>query len=187
MYDVNYFKIINEEEQEQAERLAALLIRFYNPASVLDVGSATGVYLKPFLTAGITVNGVDYSPSAVDREVLQIPRKLIKKRDITTQPIGLKADLTLCIEVLEHIEEQQASIAIHHLCQTAKIIFFTAAQPGQGGVGHVNCQPKDYWADLFSTEGFVRDYQDEAYITVIMQNGYHLGWLTNNLMVFKKK
>jgi hypothetical protein len=186
MYDTAYYAQINEEEAEQAQRLGDLLTWIYAPKTVLDIGSATGLYLKPFLDKGISVTGIDYSEAAAQADVLQIPKKFIKIRDITKQPIGLKADLSLCIEVLEHIDAKDAAISVHHIAKTSDTIFFTAAQPGQGGTGHINCQPKQYWQDLFSKEGFVNAPQDEGYIKVIMSSGYHMGWLVNNLMVFKK-
>lgn len=185
-YDVNYYRQINTEEGPQAERLADLLQWKYAPKSVLDVGCATGLYLKPFLDKGMIVTGVDYSKSAVADEVLQIPRKLIKIVDITKQSIGIKADLTLCIEVLEHIPADSAEAAVGHIAETSSTIIFSAAQPGQGGVGHINCQPKDYWEELFKRSGFERDQMSENYFLTIIAAGYHLGWLTNNLMVFKQ-
>lgn len=187
MYDVDYYKQINADEAEQANRLAEVLKWVYSPNSVIDIGSATGLYLKPFLDDGTKVTAVDYSESAISDEVLQIPKKDFKIVDITKQSIGVTADLALCVEVLEHIEAEFSEIAIHHIAETSNTIFFTAAQPGQGGVGHVNCQPKEYWAAFFTNEGFVRDIKDEDYIRIIMASGYHMGWLINNLMVFKRK
>ncbi len=186
MYDTDYYKQINEEEAEQAGRLADLLIWIYKPKSVIDIGSATGLYLRPFADKGITVTGIDNSKSVIAKEVVQIPRKFIKLVDITKQPIGKSADLALCIEVLEHIDAINTVKAIHHIAETSDIIFFTAAQPGQGGLGHVNCQPKEYWEAHFRNEGFLRNYQDEEYIRIVMNSGYHMGWLINNLMVFKR-
>ncbi|HSX14994.1 MAG TPA: methyltransferase domain-containing protein [Candidatus Saccharimonadales bacterium] len=183
-YDIDYYRQINAEEGEQARRLAELLIWKYAPKSVLDVGCATGLYLRPFLDQGIKGQGVDYAEAAVADEVLQIPRSAIKIVDITKQSIGARADLSLCIEVLEHIPESGAASAIKHLSQTAPIIIFSAAQPGQGGRGHINCQPKEYWQQLFTSNGYVRDETSENYLKIIMQSGYHLGWLINNLMIY---
>ncbi len=187
MYDLDYYDQINQEEAEQANRLADILNWIYKPKSVLDIGSATGLYLKPYLDIGIKVTGVDFSISAVSAEVLKIPRKMIKTADITKTPIGVKADLTLCIEVMEHIDAEHAEISIHNIAKTTDTIFFTAAQPGQGGVGHINCQPKEYWDTFFTNEGFVRDNLDEEYIRILMNAGYRMGWLINNLMVFKRE
>jgi SAM-dependent methyltransferase len=186
LYNTDYYKRINDEEGEQASRLAGLLIWKYDPKSVLDVGCATGLYLRPFLDHGVMVDGVDYSESVISDEVLQIPKDLIHIKDITKEPIGTKVDLTLCIEVMEHIPESGAEAAIENITKTSSLVFFTAAPPGQGGVGHINCQPKSYWDNLFREHGFRRDLEDEAYIKVFMAAGYRMGWLLNNLMVFKK-
>jgi SAM-dependent methyltransferase len=185
-YDVGYFAKINDEEAEQANRLANLLFWAYRPKTVLDVGCATGLYLKPFLEKGVKIYGVDYSDDTVDPDVLLIPKQSLLISDITKEKPTKRADLTICIEVLEHIEQKYSKKAVQYITQTSDTIFFTAAQPGQGGVGHINCQPKQYWEDLFNTKGFLRAPEDEDYIKLIMASGYHMGWLINNLMLFKK-
>lgn len=40
------------------------------------------------------------------------------------------------------------------LTRAAKVVLFSAAPPGQGGVGHVNEQWPEYWRDLFQAHGF---------------------------------
>ena len=186
MYGVDYFKQINHEESEQAIRLAKLLNWKYSPNSVADIGSATGLYLKPFYEMGIKVTGIDSAISVIDPSVVQIPKNMIKNLDITKDPIKIKADLSLCIEVFEHINEKYAEKAVENLISISNTIIFSAAQPGQGGLGHINCQPKEYWQKLFNSNGYVRDLEDEEYFKIIMASGYHMGWLINNLMVFKK-
>lgn len=186
MYDTSYYKQINLEEAEQATRLAKILMWVYAPKSVLDIGSATGLYLKPFADAGLVISGVDYSASAIAKEVLQVPRKSIRIVDITKQSIATSADLALCIEVLEHIPATGTKAAITHIAETSNTIFFSAAQPGQGGVGHINTQPKEYWEAFFTGEGFRRDLIDEEYIKTLISAGYHMGWLVNNMMIFKR-
>ncbi len=185
-YDLDYYKQINEEEGEQAKRLADLLIWKYNPRSVIDIGCATGLYLKPFLDKGIKVTGIDNAPEAIDDKVLQIPRSSILLHDITKQPIKKQADIAICLEVLEHIPPEGAPRAIAHITETSDTVIFSAAQPGQGGVGHINCQPKEYWQGIFGASGFKRNEIDETYLKIIIASGYHMGWLINNLMVFKK-
>lgn len=186
LYDAAYFAKINAEESPQAERLADILCWHYQPKSVIDIGCASGLYLKPFLDRGVKVVGIDYSEAVIDKEVLQIPRKFIKIVDITKEQIKQQANLAICIEVLEHIDKKGAKAAVKNITKASETIFFTAAQPGQGGVGHVNCQPKEYWQKLFKDNGFERDVKDEDYIRILIQSGYHMGWLAKNLMVFKK-
>lgn len=186
-YDVAYFRQINNEEGPQAERLADLLVWKYSPKSVIDIGCASGLYLKPFLDRGIKVTGLDNAKAVISNEVLQIPRKNIELGDITQKPPKAKADLALCIEVMEHIPASGANSGIRNISRASNLIIFSAAQPGQGGLGHINCQPPAFWQALFAQNGFVRLYQDESYLKIIIKSGYHMGWLINNMMVFRKE
>lgn len=183
-YDVAYYQTINAEEAEQAARLAGVLIWKYQPKSALDIGCATGLYLKPFLDASIDGYGIDNAEATIDAAVMMVPKGRIKIADITKASIGHRADLAMCLEVLEHIPESGAAAAVKHIAESSDVIIFSAAQPGQGGHGHINCQPKEYWQDLFTARGYVRRLEDEDYIRTIMAAGYHMGWLTNNLMIF---
>lgn len=185
-YDASYYQQINDEEAPQAERLADILVWYYRPKSVIDIGCATGLYLKPFYQRKIDIYGVDYAESAFDTALLQVPRTKIHRQDITTTAAKHLADLALCIEVLEHIPADGAATAVRFICHSADAVVFSAAQPGQGGVGHINCQPKAYWEALFATNGFRRNHLDEEHLLTLMAAGYHLGWLLNNLMIFQK-
>lgn len=74
-----------------------------------------------------------------------------------SEPINLekKYDLVVSLEVAEHIPEQCADTFISSLVRHAsKYIMFSAATPGQGGIGHINEQPHEYWHDKFAHHGF---------------------------------
>ncbi|MGA0104366.1 MAG: hypothetical protein ACO3LH_11725, partial [Steroidobacteraceae bacterium] len=65
-------------------------------------------------------------------------------------------------------------------------LIWSAAQPGQGGTGHINCQPKDYWAERLSACGLQRDEETEQHLKDYAASGYHMGWFVNNVMVFRQ-
>ena len=187
-YDIDYYQEINNSEQLQAERLFEIINKLYTPKRVIDVGCATGLYLKPFLDSGIDVEGVDYAPDAIDDSIRKIPKKLIHTADITKDKIKIKkADLTICLEVLEHIPESGADKSVEYLCSTAKTIIFSAAAVGQGGRGHINCQPKYYWLEKFWQNKYIEDVVATKKILDFMKQGYHMGWLANNLAVLVKR
>ena len=50
--------------------------------------------------------------------------------------------------------EDTAEIFVQSLCNTAPIVIFSAAHPGQGGTNHVNEQPFEYWAEKFKKHGY---------------------------------
>lgn len=187
-YDLEYYTEINNSELPQAERLFEILHKLYKPERVIDVGCATGLYLKPFMDAGIEVEGVDYAPDAIDDSIRQIPKDLIHIADITKDKLKIKpADFTICLEVLEHIPKSGAEKSVKYLCSTATTIIFSAAQVGQGGRGHINCQPKYYWLEKFYKNNYIEDVISTNKIINFMSQGYHMGWLTNNLIVFVKR
>lgn len=74
-----------------------------------------------------------------------------------------KFDLCMCLEVAEHIEPEHADTLIDSCCSISDLILFTAAKPGQDGLGHVNLQKPDYWMNKFKTKGYVyrRDKVDQ--------------------------
>ena len=174
------------EEGPQAQRLAEYLWAAYQPATLIDVGCANGLYIKPFLELGVAAQGYEISEDALVAPLVN--PALITIRDMT-EPTALrpqKFNLALCLEVLEHVPEDQANAFIYNLCKLSDRIVFSAAIPGQGGRGHINCQHKDYWMKLFELHGFTRQLDEESAILDHMRKGYHMGWLTQNLMVFTK-
>lgn len=189
-FDVEDFKQIKKEESQQAVRLADILMRSYNPNFVVDIGCATGLYLKPFMDRGIKVYGVEPAYQDAIDAGLDIPDSCMSFRYFPTNAPMISEydpDLTLCLEVLEHVSEDKADGFVEGLCSLSDVIVFSAGSPGQGGKGHINCQPKEYWMQLFEEYDFLVDLEATEKIVWHMRQGYHMGWLVNNLMVLKRK
>jgi 2-polyprenyl-3-methyl-5-hydroxy-6-metoxy-1,4-benzoquinol methylase len=175
-YDSAYYKKIVAEETEQAKRLARYLIDTYCPCSVIDFGCADGLYLRPFEAEGIAVAGVDLSP---------VSKYSVGDLRIPYQDWG-RHDLALCLEVLEHIEEDSVLPAIENIAVSTRRIVLSAAIPGQGGVNHTNLQYKPYWIKKFARYGFDIDRQETRALLSYMRQGYHLGWFTQNAMILRR-
>lgn len=181
--DHDYFQQIINEETPQAQRLAELLIDMYHPKSVADYGCATGLYLEPFADQGIDVVGYDVSPPAI--ELTKLAGK-VHMADLTKKQPLKKTDLALCLEVLEHIEAPDAVKVAKNIAPHINTLVFSAAHPGQGGEGHINCRVKEYWEGVFNACGLEVDHLDTARIVTHMKQGYHMGWLPMNVMVLKR-
>ena len=41
------------------------------------------------------------------------------------------------------------------MCQTSEVILFSGAVKGQGGTGHINEQPLEYWVNQFKSHGWI--------------------------------
>lgn len=184
-YTVDYYKSINEEEAPQAKKLGELLQKMYKPVeSVVDIGCGTGLYLKEF--KGIQY-GFDISEDAFDETVIQVQRNLVDIRDLTKpMNVPLKSSLALCLEVVEHIGDENVDILVENLCKWSDLIVMTASPPGQAGLNHVNCQPQKYWDEKFEAMGYRRDYHDEYQIVSELDKIPHTTWIIRNLMVYKK-
>ena len=64
---------------------------------------------------------------------------------------------------------------------------FTAAQPGQDGTGHINCQTKAWWAERIQLRGLEYDAQKTDFLTVIWDHTVNpLLWLRDNVQVWRR-
>lgn len=138
---------------------------------IIDVGCGPGIYVKALREAGHDVIGID-----PDKKCPEIIRSMFDEDG--------KYDLALCLEVAEHIDESLSDDIVRKLTDIAPVIIFSAAVPGQGGHGHINCQPKEYWEHKFGKLNFVVDKDKTENFINFMRKGYHMGWLTNNVQIF---
>jgi hypothetical protein len=91
----------------------------------------------------------------VDQDLLEIPKESFRLVDLgELRAIDRRYDLAISLEVAEHLPGDDAEGFVALLTSASDFIVFAAAIPRQGGVGHVNEQWPDYWADLFAERGF---------------------------------
>ncbi len=183
IYDKEYHEKIETEERPAAERIADYIFNKFNPSSIIDYGCSTGIYLKPFERYKIDLKGLENSSDALENKLLNE----VEYCDLTI-PLKLEytSDFSLSIEVGEHIEEQYADIYVKNICDNSfKWVLFSAAIPGQSGVGHINCQYKDYWIKKFEKNFFIVDYVETKLFLDYLVTGYHMGWMKTNGMILR--
>ena len=149
----------------------------YSPTSVIDIGCGLGTAPLYFHHHGVdNVLGVDLlEPSHV---LLESDQYL--QADVTSVPFDENADLVVCTEVCEHLQETKAQELIRVVARAAKrVICFSAGEPGQPGSGHINCRPIGYWLDLFKKEGWVPSLRGTSALRVVSS----LSWLSRNGVV----
>jgi SAM-dependent methyltransferase len=149
------------------------------PKTVLDVGCGTGKALDYFIANGIECAGVEGSQLAVnhasnaDRIVVwNLNKPYCAGRDF---------DLVWCFEVAEHIHPNYTDVFLDTLCRHAPLIVLSAAHPGQGGVGHFNEQPPEYWIARLSSRGFEYDGVMARRLTA------NWTWYPENVMFFRRR
>jgi len=145
---------------------------------VLDIGCGPGIYVKALREAGVDADGVDLDPRC-PYQVMDV-----FSADFAQKYAG-KYDLAMCIEVAEHLPKNRADELVKQITSVAPTVLFSAAVPGQGGHGHINCQPKSYWVERFALLNYVVDAEETERLVSFMASGYHMGWFRNNAVVFK--
>jgi len=65
-----------------------------------------------------------------------------------------RVELTICLEVAEHLEPETAFQLIKCLADSSDVVLFSAAYLHQGGINHINEQLHTYWANLFAEYSF---------------------------------
>lgn len=149
-YDKAFYDMIRPGVQSSATALAPTLVALFEPQTVIDVGCGEGWWAEAFSELGCDVLGVD--SGAIPTSPLDDRFRAV---DLTQPFPDLGTwDLAVCLEVAEHLPATRAEGFIKDLCGLAPDIVFSAAIPGQGGVGHINEQPPDYWVKLFRANGF---------------------------------
>jgi glycosyltransferase involved in cell wall biosynthesis len=175
---MNYNQI-ESEEKPMADRLAKWVKEQLDPASLLDIGCGPGTYVDSFRDAGIAAVGLDIDERVHGKEHLTYKSLL----DITDE----RAEVVICLEVAEHIEpELEDQVVAKVAGAVGRTLIWTAAAVGQGGIGHINCKHKQEWADKLTAAGLVRNVELETALRTYIKQGYHLGWFSNNLLVFER-
>jgi hypothetical protein len=170
-YDGGFFDFNGQDSRPLARFLAPQLIELLHVRSAVDFGCGAGVWVEALHDCGLDVLGVEGSENAAAR--LRCPAELVQFHDLRLPlNLGRTADLTISIEVAEHIEDEFAEVYVDNLVSVApRVIFMTAAPPGQGGVHHVNLQPKEYWTKKIFARGYFRHFGYEAVFRRICEAG----------------
>lgn len=174
---INYYEI-ECEEGPFAKRLAAWIADTLQPQTALDIGCGPGIYVDALREHGIAATGIDTDDRVIGKAHLR-QESLFENED--------SAEIVICLEVAEHIPAEQAddvAASVAKAVEPGGTLIWSAAHPGQGGVGHINCQPKDYWAERLTACGLQRDEEAEDHLREYSLSGYHMGWFVQNCMVF---
>ena len=176
-----------------------VLLKLYDWDSVVDYGCSIGSLLEAFLDAGKKIKGYEYCYEESLPSIKKIPNleNFIEFGDVSKDLNAGVYDASISIEVAEHIPTEYSDSLVKNLTQSTKdMVVFTAARPGQGGTGHINCQEPNFWISLFQKRGFYYDdTETERIRKKCIPTRDHVGkneyphvweWVWKNLLIFRK-
>ena len=155
LYNQEFYENRDALTRYSAETIVGFLHEIIPSNSVCDVGCGVGTWLAAFKECGATeIFGLD--GEWVDKNKLVIPEISFLQADLTAPPsIDRTFDLAISLEVAEHLPAAEADKFVDFITSLAPVVMFSAAIPGQGGIGHVNEQWPSYWISLFNARGFM--------------------------------
>ena len=161
---------------------------FPDARRIVDVGCASGTYVKQMNDSGLQAIGVEYSARLRARAAslgqVTYPFDVSKQ---TPHPPGAPFDLAMSLEVAEHVQAQFADAFAGYFRGLSDQVLFTGAQPGQGGTGHINEQPRAYWIEKFAAAGFDLDEARTQAMRELLERGQAHWYLPANVSVFQRR
>ncbi len=139
------------------EWIADKIVEQFHPKTMLDVGCAHGFLLTRLRDRGVEAYGIDVSEYAISH----VPEKYAPFCAVASLADGKlpasfpqKYDLVYCVEVLEHLYEEDSQAALEALCSWGDVLYISACPSAEGDPYHVNAQPMKYWLNRFDSLGF---------------------------------
>ena len=165
---------------ESAQHVLYTVFQFLPHKSVVDFGCGSGTWLWVAQAFGAQdVLGLDgeYVPDGM--RMLHggqfMPCDLERRQELQK-----KYDLAMSLEVAEHLSRESAAVFVESLCAASDIVLFSAAHPGQGGDGHINEQPVEYWIEKFAVHGY-----EPIQIQHLFSTDQHIKkWYKDNIILF---
>lgn len=154
-YTPEFYKWLSTRSEQSAKVIVPLFLRYFEIASVVDIGCGIGTWLKIFSENNVPeMKGVD-GPH-IDKAMLMIDINAFVTANLAVPfMVDRRYDLAVSLEVAEHLPEERAASFVKDLTDLAPLVLFSAAVPGQPGVEHINAQWQDYWRTIFYKHGYV--------------------------------
>jgi SAM-dependent methyltransferase len=168
--------------------IASLRARFPEAHRVADVGSGSGAFVAEAVRQGWIAVGCERSRTG--RALGRRQGARCVPFDLTDEPPAVlpwSPDLAYSFEVAEHLPPELGDRLVRFLAALAPTVVFSAAHPGQGGTGHINEQPREYWAERFEQQGMRPDRDaEDALRTAFAADDAVAPWFDANVQVLRR-
>jgi len=184
----------NDYQEGDWTGLAAIVLRYCAPRSLVDVGCGDGRLLAGVhaLDAGLEILGVDGSQAAVSRArsrgLPAVRQDLFSWRSRHRTPLESRIalfDVAVSLETAEHLPPWSSGQFIRMLTN-GRLAVFSAAAPGQGGTLHMNERSFDYWRRQFAQRGFEPSRSDAEFRAEVRALDLPW-WYAANIHLFERR
>ena len=171
-YDEFYEGFFDDKDLEAAEADARKRVRHESvveylqhssppPRTVVDVGCGMGGLLR-MMPGGFELSGVEYSTATIRRAAALLgDRATLHRASLSDLPFASDSqDAAVCLEVLEHIEDDEAAVAE----------LFRILRPG--GVLIASVPYAYYWRAYRRWIGHFRHYTSESFSSLLSNAGF---------------
>ena len=181
LYDREFYAHHQEGVLRSARAVIPIILNNLSVSSAVDLGCGSGAWLRAAEECGVRdVTG--YDGGYVDSSTLLIDPANFRPVDLCANfEVGRTCDLAISLEVAEHLPSEPAKRLIKCLVDIAPMVLFSAAIPGQGGVGHINERWQDYWRTIFYSYGF---YPADLIRSRIWGNPTIEFWYQQNIILY---
>ena len=184
-YNENFYAVRNDLTVYAAKVILDLVRDVIPPiSSAVDLGCGVGTWLSMLKRRG-TNTIVGFDGPWVNKELLEISEENFVQQDLTSHiPVTEHYDLAISLEVAEHLPVESSKDFIASLTNLSDFVLFSAAIPGQGGVGHINEQWPNYWISLFDEH----EYRCVDFIRKQIWRDENIPyWYRQNIFLFVKE
>lgn len=169
------------EHHQVSELLAEFIynrMRWIKATTFCDFGCGNGYYVDYLLKKGFHGVGIDGNKAGIKYKTNVFVEDL-------TFPIQLKHDVSISLEVAEHLPKSAQETFMRNVCDSAQnSLILSWAEIGQPGIGHVNCRSQeDVIADVES-RGFKLNKIDTDIARYNVD--YNTDWFRRTLLIFDR-
>ncbi|WP_280570269.1 hypothetical protein [Chromohalobacter sp. 296-RDG] len=184
-YKDQFYEQRDRKTRKSAGEILGTIWPHIDIKNVLDIGCGVGTWLDVANKMG-ALNATGLEGPWVKNQETYVDKNKITLIDFENLELDLseqEIDLTIWLEVAEHLTQEASDDIISKLRHSSQTVLFSAAIPGQGGRGHINEQWQSHWIDCFRRNGYIPyDYLRK----IIWTNEDIPFWYRQNIFLFSR-
>lgn len=182
-YTQKFYESVSARADLASNAILSIFSDLFKVNSIKDIGCGNGTWLRESLNNDLIKSRIGYDlPSAIKSSIpFDNEGITYRETDLELRNYNFTfTELTLCLEVAEHLTSESAILLIEKICETSNYVIFSAATPGQGGFNHINEREFKYWMSLFTLHGYVtfdifrKKIKNEKRIPIFYRNNVFL-------------